>query len=505
MATTSRIKKKGKIKKVVSEWEHFWDQNPGYLAPPSSWHESRIELLHIAVSLQESEPEDILSDLHIVKERLLSFGMVWPGNLSTAFALIKKKPESITAFDGTLFSDIIRHFIVTYHRIFDLKVPKGHLLPHRFVYRGYGETNHRRNETSLLCKFIAVKFMIGEDADPTGLLQLKKREDILAEVNITQITAMWLGVYQSHHFVDAEFADFIWQYNFYNLPFFVKPSSLKKEIQSFKRMKLEARMRLLSSYYDSFKKIDLLLYFNKSVAEVMMGFIARQQYLFEKVIEQEQRHEGEIAESTLRLLYESRLKFLWMITKQDVDAIRQYREYRAGRENLFVEHAREQTEQYPEFAHIYKELREGLHEVMKEEGVEDYLLGTEKGDPFEKNVKSMADDLGEKEQMYYFSIYKRTSDTIHGNWRILEKYHLDRSINPAHNGLLRYSHEKEQFAGFLPSYLALLLSIEMLLKFFELHPDILKKNRRLNRSLLTMKTTTWKSYMVEFGFLKQEG
>lgn len=118
-----------------------------------------------------------------------------------------------------------------------------------------------------------------------------------------------------HDVVDTKFAEFIWYYNYYKLPFFTKPSDLKKETRNFKKNKLNERKQKLTSHFETFKQIDLLSFFNINVTEVIMGFISRQQYLFEKVIEQEERHEGEIAESTLRLLYENRLKFLWLITR----------------------------------------------------------------------------------------------------------------------------------------------------------------------------------------------
>jgi hypothetical protein len=210
---------------------------------------------------------------------------------------------------------------------------------------------------------------------------------------------MWLGVIQMHDVVDTKFGEFIWYYNYYKLPFFTKPSDLKKETKNFRKNKLNERKQKLTSHFETFKQIDLLSFFNINVAEVIMGFISRQQYLFEKVIEQEERHEGEIAESTLRLLYENRLKFLWLITKQDFEAIQQFREYKVGRENLFVEHFKNQIEELEGFGEYYKQLQEQLTNVMREEGVEDYKMGVEKGDAFEKSIKDMADDIGGNEPM----------------------------------------------------------------------------------------------------------
>ncbi|MCA1480764.1 DUF5677 domain-containing protein, partial [Bradyrhizobium sp. NBAIM08] len=190
--------------------------------------------------------------------------------------------------------------------------------------------------------------------------------------------------------------------------------------------------RTLNRYFEGIKKIELIDVFSRSVAEIMMGFIARQQYLFQKVIEQEERHEGEIAESTLRLLYENRLKFLWLITKKDGKALKQYREYKVGREAYFVEYMKGVTQKKKKQDNRLNQMSDQLKEAMQSEGIDEYKLAIEKGDAFELNIGQLAADLGDDESIIYTSIYKRTSDIIHGNWRILEKYHLEKSINPAH-------------------------------------------------------------------------
>jgi len=498
MAKKSRVRKKGKIKKIVSEWDIFWEDHSEMLLPPSNWKYSRVELLHVAIALQDSTPEQIIVDLKKLKEKFNEFDIEWTGSLSTIFQLIKSHPEIIPHFRDTVFDKAFKFILITYNQVFNIKVPKGNLLAHKYVYRAYGETNNRIKNISILCKFIISKFLMGERNDPTGLLSHKTREEILAPENTSSITAMWLGVIQMHDVVDTKFAEFIWYYNYYKLPFFTKPSDLKKETRNFKKNKLNERKQKLTSHFETFKQIDLLSFFNINVTEVIMGFISRQQYLFEKVIEQEERHEGEIAESTLRLLYENRLKFLWLITRQDVEAIQQFREYKVGRENLFVEHFKNQIEDLEGFDEYYKQLQEQLTNVMKQEGVEDYKMGVEKGDAFEKSIKDMADDIGGNEPMFYFTVYKRTSDIIHGNWRIIERYHLERSINPVHDGLLRYSSEKEKYAGLLPSYLALMFSVDTLINFFEIHPEIQKKNRRLSSSLSKMHQSLLSSYLKEF-------
>lgn len=498
MTTKSKIRKKGKTKKIISDWDNFWEDHSQWLLPPISWNDSRIEVLHIAIALQDFEPDVIIRDLIILKQKLSELEIKFTGNLSVLFETIKFHPNFLSEIRKTVFDKSFKILIVTYSSIFDIKVPEGNFLEHKYLYKAYHECSDRHSNISILCKFIILKFSIGEENDPFGILISNQRQKILEEPLISQITAMWLAVVDFSAFVNSNFSSFIWNYNYYNLPFLPIPSDIKKETMNFKRNKINSLKGKLAGYFEEFKKIDLLKYLTLGVAEICMGFIARQQYLFEKVIEQEERHEGEIAESTLRLLYENRLKCIWLITKKEVTAFQQFREYKVGREVLFLEHFKTQTEGKEEFDIHFQKLNEQLSVAMKDEGIEVNQLTIEKGDAFEKNIKEMADEIGGEEPLLYFTIYKRSSDIIHGNWRILERYHLEKSINPAHNGLLRYSTNREKFAGLLPTFLALILSNGLLIRFLELHEDIQKENKKLYTALNKMDIDLNKRYLKEF-------
>ncbi len=494
----SKVRKKGKTKKIISDWENFWEDHTQWLLPPVSWNDSRIEVLHIAIALQNYEPDAIIKDLHYLKQKLAELEIEYFGNLSILFQTIKSHPDFLLEIRKTVFDKSFKALIATYNTVFDVEVPKGNLLAHTFIYKAYHECEGRHKDISILCKFIVLKFTIGEGNDPFGILNSNDRQKILAEPTVYQVTAMWLAVIDFSVFVNQNFSAFIWNYNYYNLPFLTRPSEIRKETMNFKKNKINALKEKLTGYFEDFKKIDLLRYLTLGVAEIFMGFVGRQQYLFEKVIEQEERHEGEIAESTLRLLYENRLKCIWLITKKEVEALKQFREYRVGREALFFEHFKEQAAGKEQFESLYQKLSEQLNSVMKEEGIEENQIAIEKGDAFEKNIKEMADDIGGHEPLLYFTVYKRSSDIIHGNWRILERYHLEKSINPAHNGLLRYSTTSEKFAGQLPSFLALIFSTGFLIKFLELHEDILKDNKKLYKALTKFEIDLNKKYLKEF-------
>ncbi len=65
----SKVRKKGKTKKIISDWDNFWEDHSQWLLPPASWNDSRIEVLHIAIALQDFEPDVIIKDLKNLKQK----------------------------------------------------------------------------------------------------------------------------------------------------------------------------------------------------------------------------------------------------------------------------------------------------------------------------------------------------------------------------------------------------------------------------------------------------
>lgn len=86
----SKIRKKGRIKKEISEWDAFWEQHPGFIAESTSWHDAVPEVLHIAIALQHHEPDTILRDMLNVRGQINKFyNLDWNGNLSSIFHLFR--------------------------------------------------------------------------------------------------------------------------------------------------------------------------------------------------------------------------------------------------------------------------------------------------------------------------------------------------------------------------------------------------------------------------------
>jgi hypothetical protein len=241
------------------------------------------------------------------------------------------------------------------------------------------------------------------------------------------------------------------------------------------------------------------LIYPRSVAEVIIGFISRITGLCLDTIELVEIHKGEFAEAALRLIYESRVKFLWLIFKQDQILIQRFREYKVGRDKFMVENIKRAVDKDKKGSEkIIESINEEYEKTLYSEGKEDYDVAEERGDVFEKKLLDLALELDPNEVVWYEGVYQRTSDIIHGNWRIIEKYHLERSLNPIQNGLLNFSKNRNKFAGVLPAFLALMLATDSLIRYFELEPELFEKKQEVYKILLEFNENLISCYMAEF-------
>ena len=92
------------------------------------------------------------------------------------------------------------------------------------------------------------------------------------------------------------------------------------------------------------------------------------------------------------------------------------------------------------------EIKQQIADEIKEAGVRDINVATERGDIFDLRIDQMAEEVWGKDNQYYF-LYKRTSDVVHGQWRVIAKYHLAKSFNPMHNGLYWYNDNENHYCG----------------------------------------------------------
>lgn len=495
-----KTRKKGRIKYTLTNWQETFENHPNILKSVS-WINCVPEVLHISLSLIDNNFNLVRKELFEIWDRINTENRgknLFRGVLSDVIELIKKDNNILNYLKDTSFEIPIVQIIKFYNECFHIELDDSVKLNIKLLLKGYDQILERRSDISLLCKYLLSELNLRGKKDPFGHFKFKTRDEILNPENKSVITANWLAVSNALELINYEFCDDIWIFNYISSPFIGSSDSTKREEKRYNNLRIAEMRDEFKKLLDRFKEINLFIYLSRPIAEVLMGFISRISSLSIDVINLVENHRGEIAEATLRMIYESRVKFLWLIKKQDPNLIYRFREYKIGREKLFRDKIKEKANISEDTEEIVNALEGEYQKVLKSEGVDDYYIGTERGDVFEIDLAKMTDDLGEDERMLYDIIYKRTSDIVHGNWRVIEKYHLDRSLNPMHNGLLFYNNNNNKFAGALPAFLALILATDTLLKFLDSHDEIKKNYCSLFNEIINLNKIIREKYMSEY-------
>ncbi len=504
MKKSKAKKKQGRIKRDLSGWNAFKEEMGDFIVEGTPWNVATPEVLHIAILLDKHQIGEIIDEFISLKDILKTqFKYEWNGTLSGLFWIVTQE-NALPIIRETKLDNALRHLINGYQHVFGVD-EKIEILPETLyiIAKAYHDLSHRKNEKAILSKFILMVINM-TFIDPERLLELRDKELILS--NQGRISSLWPIAESQHGIINKEFSEQLWSYNIDYFNFIIDEDSTVAENAKINDSRIVLLQKITARYFDQFKAIPLLDYFNRYIAEVIMGFVGRINYLSTKIVEQEQRHEGEIAEMTLRVLYETQVKFLWLFKKQDTEALQNYRNYMVGREKHMLDVFKGRFhDNKPHTERVFNELQSDLEKIAKQEGVDEFAINTERGDAFEKNLNKLAEDLDDQQVKMYDLIYKRTSDIIHSNWRCLYRYHLERSLNPTHSNLLRYSSSSNTFAGLLPSFIGLIISVRALLSFFEYYAPLKADYRALYRKLFLFHETLLQKYLNMFSPELTEG
>jgi hypothetical protein len=310
-------------------------------------------------------------------------------------------------------------------------------------------------------------------------------------MNVSRIMSIFPpSIGQSIH-LDLEFCESIWMFNYVKAPLIPKPDNTKMEEEHFEEMNVEELTNELKELYSEFKKINLLSIYPTFIAEVNMGFIARICNLTFDVVDLVKSHKCEIAEIVFRTTLESFIVGSWLSTRKDVELHKRFRDFSTGRNKFFGQKIIEKA--------VDAKVKEGAEKMIadeiKEAGVRDVNVATERGDIFDLRIDQMAEEVWGKDNQYYF-LYKRTSDVVHGQWRVIAKYHLAKSFNPMHNGLYWYNDNENHFAGLIPAFCCLPLASNFLIRILEDFED--NDVKELKDKLMDIENRIWDQYMIYY-------
>ncbi len=476
-----------------TEFQKAFDPYPGMIVP-FSWSDRLPEVLHISIALNEFDYETVKKDFTKIGDFVngnFDLDRKFHFNLTHTVKLIKENKELLDIIFQTSFKRGFEQILGFYSELFDFNIEYNLKPDIKTIFHGYKHILDGRSDISILCKYMMVQYKHLEKEDPFKIFSWNGSDEILDPMNVSRVMSLFPPSIGQSEYLDLELCESIWLYNYIRSPLMPKPDDTKMEEDHFEEMNVEKLSDELKQLYSEFKEINLLSIYPKFIAEVNMGFIARICNLTFDVVDLVKSHKGEIADIVFRTTLESFIVGSWLYKRKDVELHKRFRDFTTGRDKFFGQKIAEQAVDDK----MKKEAEKMVAKVIKEAGVREISVATERGDIFDLRIDQMAEEVWGKDNQYYF-LYKRTSGVVHGQWQVIAKYHLAKSFNPMHNGLYSYNDNKNHFAGLVPAFCCLPLASNFLLRALEDFEDVDVKE--LKEKLLDIESRIWEQYMIYY-------
>jgi hypothetical protein len=450
-------KRKTRIRQTKNEFQKAFEPYPEMIQM-FSWSERSPEFIHISISLIENDFELVKAEFNricnLISEKYCGENE-FIFTLSETIKLIKQKDDLLDELTNSLFGNAFKEIIPFYADCFKIEF-KFEVKPQpQLLLTGFLQILDGRSTISILSKYLFLQYQQRNGPDFLGLNSLTESE-IIQPKNISRIMSMFPLLGQSEKF-DIEFSKEIWKYNYSYSPLICKPDDTMSEEKQYEEMKIDNFRDEFEGLYTEFKKLNLTAIYPDIIAQVNMGFIARICNLSIDTINFIKTHKGEIAELVYRTNLESFIVGTWLIKRQDPSLYERFFDYSTGRQKFFGEQIIKKTENEL----VKREIEKFISKTIQESGLNPIEVASERGDIFDLKIDQMANELWGESNEYYFQ-YKRFSEVTHGHWKVISKYHLEKSYNPMHNGILWYNENPNHFAGLLPAFKSLLISVEFL-------------------------------------------
>jgi hypothetical protein len=454
-------KRNSRIRQTRTEWQKVFDPYPGMIQS-FSWSDRLPEFIHISIALIDNDFQTVKGDFYTICDFINSKVKTkrrFHFNLTHTIEIIKSDTVILDKIFETVFKDAFQNILIFYHDLFQIA------------------------DTSILCKYLMVQYEQHGRQDPFGHFNWKSKEEILEPMNVSRIMALFPPSVGLSENLYLEKCQEIWMYNYLVSPLLPKPDDSKMEEEHYTEMSIDQFKEEFEILFNRFKELNLLAIYPTLIAEVNMGFVARICNLSLDSVDFVKNHKGEIAELVFRTTLETFIVASWLLKRKDIDLHKRFREYSTGRERFFGQQLAEKapTEEFKKGA------IKMVTDAIKKAGVREIDVATERGDIFNLRIDQMADEVWGVDNHYYF-LYKRSSEVIHGHWRVIAKYHLAQSFNPMHNGLYWYNENPKRFAGLIPAFICLQIATEFLITILndiqseqtiELHEKLIDYQERL--------------------------
>lgn len=429
----------------------MYDQFPG-VVQPFIWSDRLPEFLHISLALIDVPYGKVAEDFQLVCDRVKTLANAprFHFNLSDTIKLIAKHPEIWDLIGQTCFKTAFDQLLPLYAPLLGLKPKPREKANPELVMRAFDQILDGRSDVAILGKYMMMRTAHGDRPDPFRIFVYVKKEEILSPENVSSVMASFPPSLGLHGNFDLDWCQQVWLLNYVSIPPIFRQNTQMQEEEHFRTTRVEEHTAKLKLAYEDFRRVQFLAFYSRALDELIIGSVARVCDLSFDVIELVKKHQGEIAELVFRSTLESFIVFSWLMKRKDPELFSRFRDYSTGRERFFGEKMAEQAAD-EEMKRVAKAV---VKKTVKEAGTREINVAAERGDVFDVKIDQMAQEVWGETNSYYM-MYKRASDVVHGHWRVITKYHLEKSKNPMHNGLYMHKADPNSYSGVTTAFVAL--------------------------------------------------
>ncbi|MBN1765108.1 MAG: hypothetical protein JW860_07615 [Sedimentisphaerales bacterium] len=447
--------KEGKRKKVIKNGRRRTKLNlfeeSGLPVSLYDWKEKLPELLLIVGLLENHSAKEVveifrnignLMRKRVEKEQVLGFG----GGVSELGELLEKEDKAVRTTIkeevGKIFCGINLSLLkvldvpgkkVICEMLGGLERPKKNDL--MMIMRATGVALHGQSGRATRTKLVQLMLCDPDcrrchiDFDKLGKLVTGRDDDVLKEQGCASVRSTWGCMQGCKDERITPWVKSFWGFGL-DIPCFGDTGRKGRDrirLSREQRRLIDKIDRLWKTIVKSQPKHDLLCQ-----GDVVLGLTCRVWRFMHHIVEASAAGNGEMAEVAARCQWDSTITLEWLIKRNAPELFSIFRMYSAGKAKATLEKLRANNDAYgsQELVNRLKNTLEG--EIQEDIGIWEQLINEERGGWAKEGTYQMAEDLSKLTE--YELYFRRLSDIVHGTWRALERYHLQKCLNPLHGG-----------------------------------------------------------------------
>jgi hypothetical protein len=228
---------------------------------------------------------------------------------------------------------------------------------------------------------------------------------------------------------------------------------------------------------------------DRAVADTLSGLLARTRDLVKLVRDHSARNEGMAAEIMTRCLADTAVQIKWLLFKNDPALFQQFQERSLASEKGVLDDLRERLVKTGVTAEAADKLVDAEYaDLFNRAGKWPELFDVVYGPWSDISTTQMFKELPDSDEAWLaFQTWIRSSDSVHGSWRSVEKYQLSECQNPLHVGHHNAISDGPVSGGITPVLSSMFITLNVMSAYASRFPQLKGLGEAVERQRLALR------------------